>query len=56
MIWFLRMVRLVRNPPSEARVRLVLGVIALVLLLFAIERVFGWPEALSVEPMNRRGF
>jgi hypothetical protein len=55
MIWFLRMARWVRNPPSEARVRLVIGVIMVVLILFAIERLIGWPDALTLEPMKRRG-
>lgn len=45
-IWLMRMARWVRNPPSPARVRLVLGVIALCLLVFGFEYLFGWPEAL----------
>lgn len=55
IIWLLRAVRWVRNPPSEKRVILVLGVIALCLLLFGFERLFGWPEWLTLEgtPGNR---
>lgn len=45
--WFLRMAKWARHPPSEARVRLVLGVIALCLVLFAIERLVGWPDWLT---------
>ncbi len=46
-IWFLRMAKWARKPPSEARVKLVLAIIALCLLLFAIEWMFGWPEWLT---------
>lgn len=46
-IWLMRMARWVRNPPSPARVRLVLGVIALCLGVAAIEYVWGWPEMLT---------
>lgn len=53
MRWLLRMSLWARHPPSEKRVRLVLAVIALCLLLFAIERWVGWPEALTVERLRR---
>jgi hypothetical protein len=53
VIWFLRMARWARNPPSQRRVILVLAVIALCLALFAIERWFGWPEALTAEKLRR---
>jgi len=53
MIWFLRMARWVRRPPSEARVKLVVGVIALILALWGVERLFGWPDALSLDPGGR---
>jgi hypothetical protein len=45
-IWLIRMARWARNPPSPERVKLVLGVIALCLLIFGYEWMFGWPEAL----------
>ncbi len=44
----LHMARWVRNPPSSGRVKLVLGVIALCLVLYGVERWIGWPDALSV--------
>ncbi|MFV2052751.1 hypothetical protein [Aliiroseovarius sp. YM-037] len=50
---FLRMAKWARLPPSATRVKLVLGVIAICLILFAIERVFGWPELLT--PNDLRG-
>lgn len=52
MIWFLRMAKWARHPPSAKRVKLVLAVIALCLILFAIERWVGWPEALTVQKMR----
>ena len=53
--WLLRMARWARKPPSAARVRLVAGVIVLCLVLFAIERLFGWPDWLmptAVRPLR----
>ena len=47
-----RMAKWARHPPSAKRVRLVLGVIALCLILVAIERWIGWPEALTVQKMR----
>ena len=44
---FLRMSLLARRPPSEARVRFFFGVVALCLLIFAIEWLVGWPEWLT---------
>ncbi|MDA5094899.1 hypothetical protein O2N63_12465 [Aliiroseovarius sp. KMU-50] len=44
---FLRMSKWARNPPSEKRVKLVLGVVALCLLLVGYEYVFGTPDWLS---------
>jgi len=34
-----------RKPPSSARVRMVFGVIAAVLVIFALEHFGLWPEA-----------
>ncbi|RMD94092.1 MAG: hypothetical protein D6811_03570 [Alphaproteobacteria bacterium] len=45
----LRMAIWARRPPSEARVKLVLAVIAICLALFAVERIFGWPDWLTPE-------
>ncbi len=46
-IWFLRMARWARHPPSARRVILVLSVIAICLALFGYEYFFGWPEWLT---------
>lgn len=51
--WFLRMAKWARNPPSPKMVKLVLGVIALGLLLFAIEYFLGWPDWLTLENGGR---
>ncbi|MEY3960286.1 MAG: hypothetical protein RIR14_940 [Pseudomonadota bacterium] len=48
LTWLLRMTKWARRPPSPARVKLVLGVVALCLALWGIELVWGWPEALTV--------
>ena len=50
--WLLRMSRWARNPPSAARVKLVLAIVALCLALYAVERWVGWPEALSVDKVR----
>ncbi|MCE6952740.1 hypothetical protein LAZ40_24300 [Cereibacter sphaeroides] len=54
-IWFLRMMRWARNPPSAGRVKLVLAVLAACLALVAVERLAGWPEALTVDGFGRAG-
>ena len=46
-IWFLRMARWVRRPPSLRQVVLVVVVIALCLAIAGFEWLFGWPEALT---------
>jgi len=46
---FLRMAKLARNPPSASRVKLVFGAIAVCLIVFAFERLFGWPEWLTID-------
>ncbi|MFQ5438456.1 MAG: hypothetical protein ACE5DK_06470 [Paracoccaceae bacterium] len=53
IMWFLRMARWARHPPSPRRVMLVLGVIAFCLALYGAERVFGWPEWLTPAHISR---
>lgn len=48
-MWLMRMAQWVRNPPSAGRVKLFLAVIGLCLLLYGIERMFGWPDWLTLE-------
>jgi hypothetical protein len=52
-LWLLRMKRWLQNPPSAARVIFVFSIIALCLALFAYERLFGWPEALTPHNLRR---
>jgi hypothetical protein len=47
MLWLLRMAKWARRPPSEGMVRLVLAILAVCLVLWGIERLFGFPEALT---------
>ncbi|KRS18040.1 hypothetical protein [Roseovarius indicus] len=54
--WLFRMAKWAQRPPSEKRVKLVLGVIVLCLLLVAIEYFIGWPDWMTVEPAGRRGW
>lgn len=52
--WLFKMARWARNPPSEARVKFVLAIIALCLALAAVEYFIGWPDALSLDPKGQR--
>lgn len=53
LIWFLRMARWARNPPSWRRVLLVAGVVAACLALFAVERLGFWPDWLTTQGGHR---
>ena len=46
-IWFLRMAKWARRPPSARTVALWAVVIGLCLALAGFEVLFGWPEALT---------
>lgn len=50
--WLIRARRWVQHPPSVGRVKLVFGVVALCILLVAVEKFYGWPDWLRVD---RRG-
>ena len=45
--WLMRDKRWAQHPPPASRVVLVLGVIAICLSLFAVERFIGWPDWLT---------
>ncbi len=53
MIWFVRMARWASNPPSAGRVKFVLAVLGMCAVLYGIELIWGWPEALSPERFRR---
>ncbi len=46
-MWLVRAKRWAQNPPSMGKVKLVLAVVAVCLLLYAVERIWGWPDWLT---------
>ena len=52
-IWFIRMSKWARNPPSKRMVKLVFGILAVAIAIFLIERYIGWPDWLSLERTPR---
>lgn len=52
-MWLVRAARWARNPPSMNRVILGAVVIAICLVLFGIERIWGWPEWLTPNRVPR---
>lgn len=44
----IRLARWVRHPPSPRLARVVLGVVAVCLVLVAVEQFWGWPDWLTV--------
>jgi len=53
MMWLLRMMRWVRNPPSKHMRMIIAIVFCAGAGLALIEYFFGWPEALTVNPRMR---
>lgn len=51
--WLLRAKRWAQNPPSPAKIRFMAGIILLCLILYAIERLFGWPDWLTPNDLRR---
>jgi hypothetical protein len=47
-IWLLRMKRWVKHPPSPAKIKLVAAVLAICLMFWGIEQIWGWPDWLTV--------
>ncbi len=52
-LWLLRLVRLLRHPPSKSRVVLILVVLGIVAALYGIEHIWGWPDWLQVNRVPR---
>lgn len=44
----LRLVQWLRHPPSRGFVRILVAVVVASLLILGLERLFGWPEWLTV--------
>lgn len=56
-MWLLRAKRWVQRPPSAARIKLVLAVIAICAALYGLELAGLWPEWLTLDEGPRgRGF
>lgn len=53
--WLMRMSQWARNPPSPRKVKLVLGVIAVVVLIVGVEALGLWPGALTLDRPPRHG-
>ncbi len=53
-MWFLRMARLVRHPPSVRLAALWVGVILVCLLIGGAEWLWGWPDWLTVNGKMRK--
>ncbi|HOZ31454.1 MAG TPA: hypothetical protein PLM52_01145 [Tabrizicola sp.] len=53
-LWLLRAKRWAQNPPSWGRVKLVLGVLAICIVIAGFERVFGWPDWLTVNRLSAK--
>lgn len=51
--WLVRAKRWAQNPPSEGRVKLVFGVVAICLVIAGIEYFGLWPSWMT---LDRRGF
>ena len=54
-LWLLRMAKWVRNPPSAKQVVFFLAILAACLLLYLVERTFGWPEFLTPDRLGHFG-
>jgi hypothetical protein len=54
LIWLSRAARWARNPPSSARVTLVLAVVLACLILVGIEHFWGWPKSLTLDAASHR--
>ena len=51
--WLLRAKRWAQNPPSPAKIKFVFGIIAICLILFMIENIWGWPAWLTPNDLRR---
>ena len=52
--WLVRAKRWVQNPPSAGRVKLVFGVIAVCIVIVAVERFAGWPDWMTVDSLRQK--
>ncbi|EBA10988.1 hypothetical protein [Roseobacter sp. CCS2] len=52
--WLLKFKRWAQNPPSPAKIKFVAGILLVCFVMFAIERIWGWPAWLTPNDMRRR--
>ena len=55
LTWMMRAKRWVARPPSEGRVKFILGIIAACAALYIVELTIGWPEFLTPDRVGRGG-
>lgn len=53
LAWLMRAKRWAKNPPSKGRVKFVLAIVAVCIVLFVYDRIFGWPDWLTPDRMGR---
>jgi hypothetical protein len=46
--------RWAQNPPSMGKVKFVAAIVLLCIALYAIERIWGWPDWLTPDRVQRR--
>jgi len=54
MHWLIRAKGWARNPPSEGRVKLVFGVVAICLLIVGIEWLVGMPDWMTLNRLDAK--
>ncbi len=51
--WLLRAKRWAQNPPSLARIKFIATILAICILLYGIEQIWGWPAWLTPNDLRR---
>lgn len=51
--WLMMAKRWVQNPPSMGRVKFFLAIVAVCLILYGIDTIWGWPEWATPERVQR---
>lgn len=54
MMWLMRASRWARHPPSPRRVALVLVVVAIAVVIVALDKTGYWPDWARLDRMHRR--
>ena len=51
-----QMAKWARHPPSAQRIKLMIAVLMICVVLFGIDRIFGWPDFLTMQNAPRGRF